>query len=111
LIPRFGYLAAAATTVLSEVALFIPFYYCVRKDLTALPWLDIFWRPGAAAALMAMAMWLLRHTTALLSIPVGGVVYLVALVALGTLRQPDVILVMELLPARVRQRFPILSSR
>jgi len=39
------------------------------------------------------------------------VVYLVALVALGTLRQPDVILVMELLPARVRQRFPILSSR
>jgi O-antigen/teichoic acid export membrane protein len=111
LIPRFGYVAAAATTVLSEAALFIPFYYCVRKNLTTLPWLDIFWRPGAAALLMAMAMWLLRHTTALLTVPVAGVVYVAALLAFRTFHQPDMMLVMELLPARVRQRLPILTRR
>ncbi len=107
LIPRFGYVAAAVTTVLSEVVLFVPFYYCVRKNLTTLPWVDMFWRPGVAALLMAVAMWLLRHTTALLAIPVAGMVYIVALFAIGTFRQPDMVLVMELLPDRVRQWLPI----
>ncbi len=67
----------------------------------------MFWRPGVAALLMAVAMWLLRHTTALLAIPVAGMVYIVALFAIGTFRQPDMVLVMELLPDRVRQWLPI----
>jgi len=110
LIPRYGYVAAAAVTALSEVALFIPFYYCVRKNLTTLPWLDVFWRPGVASLVMAVMLWLLRHTTALLTVPVGAVVYVTALVVLGTFRQPDVALVVQLLPARLRKRLPFISS-
>ena len=110
LIPRYGYVAAAAVTALSEVALFIPFYYCVRKNLTTLPWLDVFWRPGVASLVMAVVLWLLRHTTALLTVPVGAVVYVTALVVLGTFRQPDVALVVQLLPARLRKRLPFISS-
>jgi O-antigen/teichoic acid export membrane protein len=102
LIPRYGYVAAAVVTSLSEVALFLPFYYCVRKNLTSLPWLAIFGRPAIAAGLMAAGMWLLRSTTVLLTIPVAAAIYLGALVALGTFRQPDVALVLRLLPARLR---------
>jgi O-antigen/teichoic acid export membrane protein len=110
LIPRYGYVAAAAITTLSEVALLIPFYYCVRKNLTTLPWLDLFWRPGVAAAVMAAAMWLLRGQSILLTVPIAAVVYLTALVALGTFRQPDVALVAELLPSRLRKRLPFVVA-
>jgi len=107
LIPRYGYVAAAAVTALSEVALFVPFYYCVRKNLTHLPWPDILSRPVIAAGLMAAGLWLLRGTTVLLAIPVAAAIYLGALVALGTFRQPDVALVLDLLPARLRRHLPL----
>ena len=105
-IPRYGYAAAAVVTVLSEVALLIPFYYCVRKNLTPLPWLDVYRRPCLAGAAMCGAMWLLRGTTVLLRVPVGVAVYLAVLAALGTFSQPDVALVMGLLPERWRKRIP-----
>jgi len=110
LIPRYGYAAAAAITALSEVALFIPFYYCVRKNLTTLPWLDLFWRPGVAAAVMAAVMWMLRSQSVLLTVPLAAVVYISMLVAVGTFRQPDVALITALLPARVRERLPFVIS-
>nr|MBC7244858.1 oligosaccharide flippase family protein [Chloroflexota bacterium] len=109
LIPRYGYVAAAIVTALSEVALFLPFYYCVRKNLTTLPWVDVFWQPTAAAALMAAVMWLLRGATVLLTIPAAAITYFGILVALGTFRQPDVALVMQLLPAGVRRRLTLLG--
>jgi O-antigen/teichoic acid export membrane protein len=110
LIPRYGYAAAAAITALSEVALFIPFYYCVRKNLTTLPWLELFWRPGVAAAVMAAAMWVLRSQSIVLTVPLAAVVYVSMLVAVGTFRQPDVALVTALLPARLRERLPFVVS-
>lgn len=64
-------------------------------------------------------MWLLRDTQAaasislrvLLSIPLAAIIYVLALVALGTFRQRDMALVMELLPARLRKRLPFLTPR
>jgi O-antigen/teichoic acid export membrane protein len=103
LIPRYGYKAAAVVTVLSELALFIPFYYCVRKNLTTLPWVAVFGRPAIAAGLMAAGLWLLRGTSALLRLPVAAAIYIVALVATKTFRQPDVALVLQLMPARLRR--------
>lgn len=104
LIPRYGYAAAAAVTALSEVALFIPFQYSVRKHLTRLSWFDLFWRPSAAALIMAAVLWVLRGWSVLVTVPVAAVVYLAALTAVGTFRQPDVALVMGLLPLPLRQR-------
>jgi O-antigen/teichoic acid export membrane protein len=111
LIPRYGYAAAAAITALSEVALLIPFYYCVRQNLTRLPWVEVFWRPGLAAALMAALMWLLRDMTILITVPLAAGTYAVALVALGAFDQPDVALVLELLPDRIRERLPFAAAR
>jgi O-antigen/teichoic acid export membrane protein len=111
LIPRYGYIAASMVTALSEVALLVPFYYCVRKNLTTLPWVDLFWRPAVAAAVMAAVMWLMHGVAIVLTVPVAAVTYLVLLAALGTFRQPDVALVLELLPARVRDRLPFALAR
>jgi len=103
LIPRYGYVAAAAVTALSELALLIPFYYCVRNNLGSLPWLDIFWRPACAAAAMAAVMAALQGISVALAVPAGAVTYLTALMLLGTFRQPDLALLYELLPLRLRQ--------
>ena len=111
LIPRYGYVAAAAVTALSEVALLVPFYYCVRRDLTSLPWLEVFGRPGLAAGLMAVVMWLLRNVTILVTVPVAAATYAGILVALGTFRQPDVALIRALLPEGLRERLRFAAER
>ena len=97
-IPLFSYQGAAVVTVLSELALLIPFYYSVRKHLGPLPWLSLFWQPAVASVVMAGVMWLLRDLFWPLLIPVGGVVYLVVLALIGGFRQPDMDLLGRLLP-------------
>ena len=47
-IPLFSYRGAAVVTVLSELALLIPFYYAVRKHLGKLPWVSLSRLPLAA---------------------------------------------------------------
>jgi hypothetical protein len=94
-------------TILSELALLIPFYYAIRKHLGSLPWLSIVWQPAIAAAAMGIALWLLRTLFWPLLIPIGGAVYLVLLALLGGFRQPDMDLLRKLVPLdRLRPRLP-----
>jgi O-antigen/teichoic acid export membrane protein len=98
LIPRYGYQAAAITTIFSEWALLIPFYYSVRKNLCHVPWVSVAWRPGLASAVMGAALWLLRGTHALVLVAVAGVVYFGVLALVGGFSQPDMALVWRLIP-------------
>jgi O-antigen/teichoic acid export membrane protein len=98
-IPAFSYKGSAVVTVLSEFALLLPFYYAVRKHLGPLPWGSLFWRPALASAAMGAVLWLLRGLAWPLLIPIGGGVYLAALLAIGGFRQPDMdLLLKRLLP-------------
>jgi hypothetical protein len=45
------------------------------------------------------------------TVPVAAATYLAVLVALGTFQQPDVALVLDLLPAGLRQRLPLGTRR
>ena len=104
-IPTFSYRGAAVVTVLSELVLLIPFYYSVRRHLGPLPWWSLIWQPALASAVMAGAMWLLRDLPWLMLIPIGSGVYLVTLFLVGGFRQPDMDLLLGLLPFdRRRQR-------
>ncbi len=102
-IPTFGFQGAAAVTVVSELALLIPFMHRVHRHLDPLPWLDLVWRPALAAATMGGVLYLLGQTglpwPAL--VPAGAVVYLVALLALGVTRGPDMDLVLGLFLRRL----------
>jgi O-antigen/teichoic acid export membrane protein len=105
LIPRYGYPAAAITTILSEWALLIPFYYSVRKNLCQVPWVSVVWRPALASATMGAVLWLGRDAGALALVVLGGVVYFAALALLGGFSQPDMDLVWRLIPlAKLRAR-------
>ncbi|NPA91045.1 MAG: oligosaccharide flippase family protein [Chloroflexi bacterium] len=89
LIPRYGYQAAAVTTILSELALLVPFYYGVRRYIAPLPWLDLYWRPLVAGGAMAGVMGVLWPVNPLLAVSTGFGTYLLALVVLRTFAHPD----------------------
>ncbi|MCL7455446.1 MAG: oligosaccharide flippase family protein, partial [Anaerolineae bacterium] len=108
-IPMFSYQGAAVVTILSELALLVPFYYSVRKHLGPLPWISLAWRPALASVVMAAVMWLLHDIPWPLLIPAGGVVYVVVLFLLGGFRQPDMDLLASLIPLdQLRARMPTL---
>jgi O-antigen/teichoic acid export membrane protein len=93
-IPRYSYQAAAVNTILSEIALLLPFYYCLRQNLGRIPWGRVAWQPAAAAGAMALTMGALQAFSLLLALFVGGTVYLIGLVAVGTFRDADLALVL-----------------
>lgn len=101
LIPRFGYLGAAWTTVASELVLLVPFHVAVSRSVpgVSLP------REGLAAVLAALLMappvWWLRdavHPGA--GILVGLVVYPLALWSLGGIDAQQWAMLRALLPGR-----------
>jgi O-antigen/teichoic acid export membrane protein len=82
LIPRYGYLAAAVVTVVSEVVLLVPFLWIALREASSLAVLGVAWRPALAAALMGVPVWLLAPHSVPLAIVVGALVYGVAILAL-----------------------------
>ncbi len=74
LMPRYGYPASAVITILSELALFIPFSVGMRRQLGTIGWWGILGKPLLAAAAMGAVV--------LLLLPLGkGVALLGALIA------------------------------
>lgn len=97
-IPIFSYRAAAVITIFSELALFLPFYYCMRKHLASVQWFALAWRPFVAALLMGLIIWWTRSASFLLVIPLALAVYATALVALGTFDEDERAVLRELIP-------------
>jgi len=98
LIPRFTYLGAAATTVISELVLFLPFYYSVRRHVGPLPFTELFWRPVVASTAMGLMVWLLLpHLSILLVIGLAVALYGALLVALRTFTVEDRAILLRLL--------------
>jgi O-antigen/teichoic acid export membrane protein len=88
-IEPYGYRASAVLHIFSELALLIPFYIGLRRHLLPVPWARLVWRPVLAAAGMAALPALLPDVSVGFTLPVGGVVYLGVLLALGTFRGDD----------------------
>jgi O-antigen/teichoic acid export membrane protein len=82
LIPRFGYIGAAVTTIASELVLLVMFSWAVRGQIQGLGLLSLAWRPAAAAAGMAPVVWLLQGVP-VLAIPIASIFYVALFWALG----------------------------
>ncbi len=105
-IPRYGYQAAAITTILSEMVLLTPFAVMMQSALGRLAWLDMVWRPVVAGAVMfgtTAVIWALVPAVAVLA---GGMVYLGVLWALKPLSAAEWEMVSPLLPGRLRRKNP-----
>jgi len=98
-------------TILSELALLIPFYWAVRKYLGPLPW-----APSCGCRRLPRWSWpghvaSAGHSLALL-IPVAAVVYLTVLALCGGFRQPDMSLLLRALPLdRLRARLSAFKAK
>ncbi len=110
-IPRYGYQAAAVIAILSEIALFFPFYYGVRQHLTTIPWLSLAWRPTLSTLLMGGFLWWFRGLNFLLLIPSSLLLYLATLMALGTFEREEIAIIRELLPLRRRPPEEVAAPR
>ena len=104
--PRYGYPAAAAITIASEVVLIVPFLILVRRRVGPLPAPGLIVRPLGASAAMALAA--LAAASGLATLGVGslapwlaalvsGIVYLICLVATGGIGQAERRLALRLL--------------
>ncbi|MEQ1692879.1 MAG: flippase [Gemmatimonas sp.] len=86
LIPRWGMSGAAAATLATEIVrTLLALRYSRQLGLPMTP-LRRFQRVMLATMFMAAAVWALADRSALLSVPVGGLVYVGVLVAVGGIR-------------------------
>ncbi len=103
LIPRYSYQAAAVNTVLSEIALLLPFYALLRRHVGPIPWFTIWWRPLVAGAVMAVPLWA-GHLSPLLALPLSFLAYGGALLVLRAFTQDDWGVLEHLLPSGLYRR-------
>ena len=107
-IPFYGYLAASATTVVTEAALCSLGWWFVqrgRPDLR-LPVLAVSWRILLAGAVMGAVLYPLRGESILLSVPAGFLVYVVAVLVIRAVDPEEWDMLMEGLLARLRRNPP-----
>jgi O-antigen/teichoic acid export membrane protein len=108
-IPGFGYVGAAVVTILSEFSLLFPFYYSIKRHVGVVPWLSIYGGPALAVAIMGLAIYAINTlgVNIWLSVVVGVVVYLLALLVTGVFRHDDMNVISKALPLeRWRKRLP-----
>lgn len=108
-IPPLSYVGAALVTVLSEIALLVPFYYALRKHMPPLPIFDMFWRPAVAGAVMGGALYLLLPQNLILALVVASIVYGLVLLVTGALGADEWLLVRKLVPKRFEKMVILLS--
>jgi len=78
-VPRFGYLAAAVITVLTEVVLFVPLHRAVHRYVGRVSWGWLSVGPLPAVAAMAGGLLLSNVIPPILAVTIGFIFYLLAL--------------------------------
>ena len=80
-IPFYGYLAASATTVVTEASLCVLGWWFIQRNHPELrlPVIGLSWRILLAGAAMGVVLYPLRRYSIFISLPAGGLVYLVAI--------------------------------
>ena len=88
LIPKYGFVGAAFTTLLTEIALFFIFIYMIFRSVYKVQ-LTVFIRPLVSGVIMGVAVVNLAFLNIIPLIALGAVVYFAALFALGGFGKED----------------------
>ncbi len=99
LIPRYGALAAALVTVVTELVLVSQYLWLLRDLLGQMHW-GVLLRSAVAVLLMAVLVYLGRNLPVLLTVAMGGGLYGVLLLAMRVIGPDEATFVRGLLAAR-----------
>ncbi len=91
-LPRFGYIGASWTTVLSELVNFVLFVFLILRFGMVLP-IRLLLKPSLCAVIMAGFLVYFAWVPLLLLVPFAGAVYLALLFLLGSVRKDDALLI------------------
>jgi O-antigen/teichoic acid export membrane protein len=89
LVPRLGFMAAAATTVATEAVLVGQYVWSMRPLMRSLAWQPTLGRPLLATALMGAVLIWIPALPVLVSVPIGALVYGCALLATGAIDRAE----------------------
>ena len=104
-IPMFSYVAAAVTTILSELILLIMFNYYLRQRMPDVEWFSLLWRPVAITAAMVGLMLLGAQVHLAVGLLIGLVVYPLGLWQLSVFGEEERAIMSQIVPESVMQRF------
>lgn len=107
-IPRFSFVAAGATTVLSEVVLMVMFAYYLKQKMPGMSWLHLLAKPLALTAVVVLVMALITHFTfPILGVAVGLLVYMAGLGFLRIVGEEERTVLRAILPGLVAAKLRI----
>lgn len=108
LIPLYGYLGASVVTVVTEAALcgFGWWFVQLKRPDLRLAVVQLTWRMLVAGVIMGAVLFPLRSLSIFITVPIGFVVYLVAVFALRAVERDEYELAAENLLARLQRNPP-----
>jgi O-antigen/teichoic acid export membrane protein len=108
LIPLFGYLGASTVTVVTEAALctFGWWFVQLRRPDLRLPVIQISWRIALAGLIMGAVLYPLSSVSIFITVPVGFIVYVVAVFALRAVERDEYEMAAEGLLSRLQRNPP-----
>jgi len=107
-IPRFSFVAAGVTTILSEVVLMGMFAYYLRKKMPGVNWLHLLAKPLALTAVVVLIMaGISQFAHPVIGVAVGLFVYGVGLIALRILGEEERTVLRAILPRPITARLKI----
>lgn len=89
LLPKYGFIAAAYMTVVSELIQAVCYMYFVKKYITNYYFLKNLLFALLASFLMACVIWPVRHLGLYISVPMGAIFYVISLLLLGYFTKDD----------------------
>jgi O-antigen/teichoic acid export membrane protein len=90
LIPHFGFRAAAAMTVASEVFQASCYFYFVQTRIVKFSFWAGTWKAVLAALIMLAVIWPIRNYSLAVTLPLGGIVYALVVLLTGFVSKADI---------------------
>ncbi len=110
-IPRYGFAAAAVSTILSEIVEGIAFQIYIYRYVGRVPWFRLFWRLVLGGAAMTALVWFGAQVHILLGLLLGGLLYLVIMVRGNVFDLQERQLLSGIVPEAIRRPMGALFSR
>lgn len=90
MIPRYGMIGAAWSTVATEMLIMMITFFAVWKTMAMVPSLAVAWRAVAAAIVMGLFLYAARDLHIALLVPAGAIMYAAALYLFGGIKSETV---------------------